>query len=236
MPHTLPARLGRWAMWRPTNAAPQPTRSGPRERQRLRTTAWRPAVWSASGSATNSPTRSENLYSTTSGCATSCAGLRSEPESSTPFARRSYLRCRPRGPHQSLEHHREQHPSHHGHEPVDGDRDYLESILEVLPKDQSHDHQDPDHRDTADDEETADDSLQPGESAKAQAAEEERQTHQRISAIFKRNEDAVWVVLGEQAETAHLAIEQTWLDDVDLNTVVREDQRRSERGEAHGNQ
>jgi len=35
------------------------------------------AAWNASGSAPNSPTRSENLYSTTSGCATSCAGLRS---------------------------------------------------------------------------------------------------------------------------------------------------------------
>jgi len=36
--------------------------------------------------------------------------------------------------------------------------------------------QDPDHRDTADDEVAADDSLQPGASAKAEAAEEERQT------------------------------------------------------------
>jgi hypothetical protein len=79
-------------------------------------------------------------------------------------------------------------------------------------------------------------SLQPGESAKAEAAEEERQTHQRIPAIFERNEDPVWVVLGEDAETAHLSIKQTRLDHGDLNDVVREDQRGSERGEAHSNQ
>ena len=37
----------------------------------------RPAAWNASGSASDSPTRSENLCSTISGCATSCAGSRS---------------------------------------------------------------------------------------------------------------------------------------------------------------
>ena len=30
MPRTLPARPRRWAMWRPTNSEPRPTRSGPR--------------------------------------------------------------------------------------------------------------------------------------------------------------------------------------------------------------
>src|ERR1700686_2548116 len=86
MPRTLRARLRRWAMWRPTNSEPRPTRSRPRGRQRMKTTAWRPAVWSASGSAPNFPTRSENLCSTTSGCATSCAGLYSTADTAHPGA------------------------------------------------------------------------------------------------------------------------------------------------------
>ncbi len=52
----------------------RPTRSGRRRRQRLTTSARRPATRSAGGSARNSLTRSENSCSTTSGCATSCAG------------------------------------------------------------------------------------------------------------------------------------------------------------------
>ncbi len=66
---------GAAAMWRPTSSVLRPTRSGRRGRQRLKTSARRLAAWSASGSAPNSPTRSGNLCSTTSGCATSCAGL-----------------------------------------------------------------------------------------------------------------------------------------------------------------
>src|SRR6267142_3276479 len=75
MPRTLPARPRRWAMWRPTSSVLRPTRSGRRGRQRPKTNTRRLAAWSANGNVLNSPTRSENLCSTTSGCATSCAGL-----------------------------------------------------------------------------------------------------------------------------------------------------------------
>src|SRR6266545_3851816 len=83
MPRTLPVRPRRWAMWRPTSSVLRPTRSRRRGRQRPRTSARRPAAWSASGSAPNSPTRSESLCSTTSACATSCAGLRSTADTET---------------------------------------------------------------------------------------------------------------------------------------------------------
>jgi hypothetical protein len=73
-PRTLPVRLRRWAMWRPMNSEQLRMRSRPRGRQRLTTTAWRPAKWSVGGSAPNSPTRSVSLCSTTRGCATTCAG------------------------------------------------------------------------------------------------------------------------------------------------------------------
>src|SRR5205823_14932081 len=77
MPPTPPARPRRWATWPPTSSVLRPTRSRRRGRQRLKTNATRPAAWSAGGNARNSPTRSASLCSTTSDCATSCAGLRS---------------------------------------------------------------------------------------------------------------------------------------------------------------
>src|SRR5205823_14387910 len=80
MPPTPPARPRRWATWPPTSSVLRPTRSRRRGRQRLKTNATRPAAWSAGGSARNSPTPSESLCSTTSDCATSCAGLRSTAE------------------------------------------------------------------------------------------------------------------------------------------------------------
>jgi len=87
---TRPARLRRSAMSRPTNSVPRPTRSGRPGQQRLKAKARRPAAWSASGSVPNSPTRSENSCSTTSDCATSCAGSRSTADAA---------RSRPHAPH-----------------------------------------------------------------------------------------------------------------------------------------
>src|SRR6266576_3415235 len=87
MPRTLPVRPRRWAMWRPTSSVPRPTRSGGRGRQRRKTSARRPAAWSASGSAPDSPTRSGSWCSTTSGCATRCAGLRSTADTARPGVR-----------------------------------------------------------------------------------------------------------------------------------------------------
>ena len=70
MPRTLPARPRRWAMWRPTSSAPA-CASGRLGGCRSETSARRPAVWSANGSAPNSLERSGTVLDT-SGCATSC--------------------------------------------------------------------------------------------------------------------------------------------------------------------
>ena len=70
MPRTLPARPRPWAVLAASaSSEPPPTRSGRPEQQRLLTRAKRPAAWSAGGSAVNSPTRSANSCSTTSGFA-----------------------------------------------------------------------------------------------------------------------------------------------------------------------
>src|SRR3954452_22817901 len=74
IPHTQPAKPVPWRTWPPTSSVRPPTQSRPSAPPLRPPRPSLPADASASGSETNSPTRSANSYSTTNASATTSAG------------------------------------------------------------------------------------------------------------------------------------------------------------------